>query len=75
MFVNLFIFHLFETLYLVVSLETEDECDQRNVPWPLVHMMLLLMQRVFGKDRFSGGGKMSDAEIDISPFLEAHQIE
>ncbi|KAJ0241177.1 Protein C2-DOMAIN ABA-RELATED 9 [Hirschfeldia incana] len=30
---------------------------------------------VYDKDRFSGDDKMGDAEIDMRPFLEAHQME
>ena len=39
------------------------------------HIMLLFMQTVYDKDRFSGDDKMGDAEIDMRPFLEAHQME
>ncbi|KAH0919907.1 hypothetical protein HID58_027567 [Brassica napus] len=30
---------------------------------------------VYDKDRFSGDDKMGDGEIDMRPFLEAHQME
>ena len=33
------------------------------------------MQTVYDKDRFSGDDKMGNAEIDLRPFVEAHQME
>ncbi|WZZ67674.1 hypothetical protein YC2023_079044 [Brassica napus] len=42
---------------------------------PLAHNMLLFMQTVYDKDRFSGDDKMGNTEIDLRPFLEAHQME
>ena len=33
------------------------------------------MQTVYDKDRFSGDDKMGNTEIDLRPFLEAHQME